>query len=214
VCRQVHRACRVVPLSSAAVVSRRRGWCSCPLSSRRWFEGTWTVRLWLRGEIIELLEFRAIPAGTPVFLDEHTMRPIEPLCSWFRQLAYEEKDTKTLREYAYIARRFVHFLHSRDRGLLRLSPISRRIARCVATACLDCVLDVGEGLGDSFGAGTVADRFAGLMCVKNSASTARSLPSMRTEPADAHPGDNAPIQAQIDEFPCLMRHTDSGEHAE
>jgi hypothetical protein len=34
---------------------------------------------------------------------------------------------------------------------------------------------------------------------------------MRTEPADAHPGDNAPIQAQIDEFPCLMRHTDSGE---
>ena len=70
------------------------------------------------GEIIELLEFRAIPAGTPVFLDEHTMRPIEPLCSWFRQLAYEDKDAKTLREYAYIARRFVHFLQSRDRDLL------------------------------------------------------------------------------------------------
>ncbi|WP_186275182.1 site-specific integrase [Mycobacterium kubicae] len=46
------------------------------------------------------------------------MRPIEPLCSWFRHLVYEDKDSKTLREYAYIVRRFVHFLESRDRGLL------------------------------------------------------------------------------------------------
>ena len=61
-------------------------------------------------DVVELLEFRAIPAGMPVFLDEHTMRPIEPVCSWFRHLTYEDKDAKTLREYAYIVRRFVQFL--------------------------------------------------------------------------------------------------------
>ena len=89
------------------------------------------------GEIIELLEFRAIPAGTPVFLDEHTMRPIEPLCSWFRQLAYEDKDTKTLREYAYIARRFVHFLHSRDRALLTATESDFSAYRALRTQLQD-----------------------------------------------------------------------------
>ena len=89
------------------------------------------------GEIIELLEFRAIPAGTPVFLDEHTMRPIEPLCSWFRQLAYEDKDAKTLREYAYIARRFVHFLHSRDRGLLTATESDFSAYRALRTQLQD-----------------------------------------------------------------------------
>lgn len=69
-------------------------------------------------EVVRLLEDRAIPAGTPVFLDEMTMLPIEPLCSWFRHLAYDDKDAKTLHEYAYIVRRFVHFLESRGRGLL------------------------------------------------------------------------------------------------
>jgi integrase len=89
------------------------------------------------GEAIELLEFRAISAGTPVFLDEHTMRPIEPLCSWFRQLAYEDKDTKTLREYAYIVRRFVHFLHSRDRGLLTATESDFSAYRALRTKLQD-----------------------------------------------------------------------------
>jgi integrase len=69
-------------------------------------------------EMVALLEQRAIPAGMPVFLDDVTMLPIEPLCSWFRHLAYEGKDSKTMREYAYIVRRFVHFLESRGRDLL------------------------------------------------------------------------------------------------
>jgi hypothetical protein len=69
-------------------------------------------------EMVGLLEQRAIPAGTPVFLDDVTMLPIEPLCSWFRHLAYDDKDAKTMREYAYIVRRFVHFLQSRGRDLL------------------------------------------------------------------------------------------------
>lgn len=66
----------------------------------------------------QLLDYRAIPDGTPIFLDEASMLPVEPLCSWFRHLAYGGKDAKTLREYAYIARRFVHFLQSRSRDLL------------------------------------------------------------------------------------------------
>ncbi|MEV0712714.1 tyrosine-type recombinase/integrase [Nocardia aurea] len=68
--------------------------------------------------MVDRLEFRAVPAGMPVFLDEDTMWPVEPLCSWFRHLAYEDKDAKTLREYAYIVRRFVHFLDSRGHDLL------------------------------------------------------------------------------------------------
>jgi hypothetical protein len=65
-----------------------------------------------------LLAHRAVKAGTPVLLDEVSMRPVEPLCSWFRHLVYDGKDAKTLREYAYIVRRFVHFLEARGRGLL------------------------------------------------------------------------------------------------
>lgn len=65
-------------------------------------------------DVVRLLEFRAIPAGMPMFLDERTMRPVEPLCSWFRHLAYDDQDAKTLREYAYIVRRFVGFLMARD----------------------------------------------------------------------------------------------------
>ncbi|TCO55717.1 hypothetical protein EV192_107139 [Actinocrispum wychmicini] len=43
------------------------------------------------------------------------MRPVEPLCSWFRHPVDDNKDAKTLREYAYIVRRFVHFLQARGR---------------------------------------------------------------------------------------------------
>ncbi|WP_132121761.1 hypothetical protein [Actinocrispum wychmicini] len=66
-------------------------------------------------EVDQLLAYRAIPAGTPVFLDEESMRPVEPLCSWFRHPVDDNKDAKTLREYAYIVRRFVHFLQARGR---------------------------------------------------------------------------------------------------
>jgi hypothetical protein len=48
--------------------------------------------------VVRLLEYRAISAGTAVFLDAQTMLPIEPLCSWFRHLAFDDKDAKTLRE--------------------------------------------------------------------------------------------------------------------
>lgn len=69
-------------------------------------------------EVKRLLSYRAIPAGTPVFLDEESMLPVEPLCSFFRHLAYADLDSKTLREYAYIVRRYVSFLRSRGRDVL------------------------------------------------------------------------------------------------
>ena len=129
----------------------RAGWYLCPplLSSSQegWlflsFVDPSLVRTHLdgqavaAGEVIALLEFRAIPAGTPVFLDEQTMLPIEPLCSWFRHLAYDDKDAKTLREYAYIVRRFVHFLQSRGRGLLNATESDFSAYRALRTQLQD-----------------------------------------------------------------------------
>ena len=65
------------------------------------------------------------------------MRPIEPLCSWFRHLAYDDKDAKTLREYAYIVRRFVHFLQSRGRGLLDATESDFSAYRALRTRLQD-----------------------------------------------------------------------------
>jgi site-specific recombinase XerD len=87
--------------------------------------------------VLELLQGRAIPAGTPVVLDETTMLPVEPLCSWFRHLVYEEKDAKTLREYAYIVRRFVHFLESRGRDLLDATESDFQAYRLLRTQVQD-----------------------------------------------------------------------------
>jgi integrase len=87
--------------------------------------------------VVRLLEYRAIPVGTPVFLDEVTMLPIEPLCSWFRHLAYDDKDAKTLREYAYIVRRFVHFLQSRGRDLLEATESDFQAYRVLRTQAQD-----------------------------------------------------------------------------
>ncbi|MBF6221810.1 hypothetical protein IU479_27320 [Nocardia abscessus] len=88
-------------------------------------------------EVNRLLTYRAIPAGTPVFLDETSMRPVEPLCSWFRHLAYEDKDTKTLREYAYIVRRFAHFLHTRRRDVLAATESDLKAYHLLRTEAQD-----------------------------------------------------------------------------
>jgi hypothetical protein len=98
--------------------------------------------------IVGLLETRAIPAGTPVFLNDVTMLPIEPLCSWFRHLAYDDKDAKTMREYAYIVRRFVHFLESRRRDLLDATESDLTAYRVMRTDLQDRpVGDAGLGQG-------------------------------------------------------------------
>ena len=89
------------------------------------------------GQVNELLAWRAIPAGTPVFLDEVSMLPVEPLCSWFRHLAYAELDVKTLREYAYIVRRLVSFLSSRERDLGSATESDLKAYRVLRTEMQD-----------------------------------------------------------------------------
>ncbi|WP_277438220.1 hypothetical protein [Streptomyces sp. SPB162] len=65
----------------------------------------------------DLLEHRSIPDGMPLFLDED-MRPVAPVCHWFRAMAYERRDPETMRKYAYIVRRVDGFLTKRETGLL------------------------------------------------------------------------------------------------
>jgi hypothetical protein len=48
----------------------------------------------------------------PVLLDEG-MRPVAPVCGWFRQLAYDTRQPETMRTYAYIVRGFAVFLAER-----------------------------------------------------------------------------------------------------
>jgi hypothetical protein len=88
-------------------------------------------------EVARLSRHRAIPAGMPVFLDESSMRPVEPLCSWFRHLAYEDKSAKTLREYAYIVRRFVAFLRARGRDLLAATESDLKAYQALRTEVQD-----------------------------------------------------------------------------
>ena len=51
-------------------------------------------------------------AGTPIVLSE-SMRPVEPLCGWLRELALKRRSTKTMRAYAYTAVMLLRFLHAR-----------------------------------------------------------------------------------------------------
>jgi hypothetical protein len=88
-------------------------------------------------EVARLLRHRAIPAGMPVFLDESSMRPVEPLCSWFRHLAYEDKSAKTLREYAYIIRRLIRFLQGRGRYLLTATESDLKAYQALRTEAQD-----------------------------------------------------------------------------
>jgi hypothetical protein len=53
-------------------------------------------------DVARLLKHRAISDGTPIYLDDETMMPIEPLCSWARQMSYAELDKTTLTDYGRI----------------------------------------------------------------------------------------------------------------
>ncbi|MEU1447151.1 site-specific integrase [Streptomyces mirabilis] len=66
---------------------------------------------------VSLLERRVIPDGMPVVLGPD-MRPVEPLSSWFRYLAYLGRDPETMRSYAYVVLRLAEFLAWRGRDVL------------------------------------------------------------------------------------------------
>jgi len=89
------------------------------------------------GDVVGLLRQRAVPDGTPVFLDEDTMLPSEPLCSWFLHLAYDGKAAKTMREYAYIVLRLAGFLRERGCDLLSAREPDLRAYRDARTRLQD-----------------------------------------------------------------------------
>jgi site-specific recombinase XerD len=67
-------------------------------------------------ELTELFERRRLPSGMPVLLDE-AMRPVEPISSWFRTMALDGLDPKSMRSYAYTVLMLLNFLLSRGLDL-------------------------------------------------------------------------------------------------
>ncbi|MET7928313.1 site-specific integrase [Streptomyces sp. NPDC005349] len=83
-----------------------------------------------QAELSALFTRRPVPAGTPILLDE-AMRPVEPVSSWFRSLALERKDAKTMRSYAYSVLMLLHFLRARDADLRSATETDLREFRLV-----------------------------------------------------------------------------------
>ncbi|WP_329588892.1 hypothetical protein OG195_12555 [Streptomyces sp. NBC_01362] len=69
-----------------------------------------------RSDLEDLFERRPLPAGTPILLDDQ-MRPIEPITSWGRDLALDDFDPDTMREYGYAAIRLLGYLVARGLDL-------------------------------------------------------------------------------------------------
>ncbi|CAL9278929.1 hypothetical protein SUDANB180_07529 [Streptomyces sp. enrichment culture] len=69
-----------------------------------------------RVDLEELFERRRVPDGTPILLDE-AMRPVEPVSSWFRALAMQRLDPKSMKAYAYTALMLLNFLLARQTDL-------------------------------------------------------------------------------------------------
>lgn len=67
-------------------------------------------------ELSGLLDRFAPAAGTPLLLSD-SMWPVEPLCSWFRELSLNRRSTKTMRAYAYTALMLLRFLNARGLDL-------------------------------------------------------------------------------------------------
>ncbi|WP_326557230.1 hypothetical protein [Micromonospora sp. NBC_01796] len=60
-----------------------------------------------------LLARWAPAVGTPIVLS-NPMTPVEPLCSWFRELSLDRRSVKTMRAYAYTVVMSRRFLLARD----------------------------------------------------------------------------------------------------
>jgi len=69
-------------------------------------------------EIARLLDDRALLDGMPVFLDEETMMPIEPLCSWGRSLSNSELGEGTMKDYGRIIARVADYQAERGRDVV------------------------------------------------------------------------------------------------
>lgn len=69
-------------------------------------------------EAAALLVHRSISDGTPIYLDDETMMPVEPLCSWGRNMSYADLARSTLKDYGRIMARFAGHQEGRGRDVL------------------------------------------------------------------------------------------------
>jgi len=69
-------------------------------------------------EIAWLLDDRAFLDGMPVFLDDETMMPVEPLSSWGRSLSNSELSETTMKDYGRIIARVADYQAARGRELV------------------------------------------------------------------------------------------------
>ncbi|MFJ1709565.1 hypothetical protein [Kitasatospora sp. NPDC088346] len=69
-------------------------------------------------DVVQMLKHWSISDGTPVYLDDETMMPIEPLCSWGRNMSYADLAESTLKDYGRIMARFAGHQESRGRDVL------------------------------------------------------------------------------------------------
>ncbi len=69
-------------------------------------------------EAAQMLEVHGISDGTPVFLDDETMMPVEPLCGWGRSVSYADLAEGTLKDYGRVIARFSTRQADRDRDVL------------------------------------------------------------------------------------------------
>jgi hypothetical protein len=60
---------------------------------------------------------RLLANGQPIFLDD-AMRPVEPASLWFRLLAMDGLDHKSMKAYVYSIRRLLVFLGQRGADVL------------------------------------------------------------------------------------------------
>ena len=85
-------------------------------------------------EVAGLLDDRAIADGTPVFLDDETMMPVEPLCSRGRSLSNAELAEGTMKEYGRIIARFADHQVRRGRDVVSATESDVRSYKRVRTA--------------------------------------------------------------------------------
>ncbi|MEU9922102.1 hypothetical protein AB0H51_12545 [Streptomyces griseoluteus] len=84
-------------------------------------------------EVVVLLDDRALADGMPIYLDDETMMPVEPHCSWGRSLSNDELGKGTMKEYGRILFRYSEHQEHRGRDVLSATESDVRAYKRVRT---------------------------------------------------------------------------------